>query len=988
MFGPYAVKEFLRNRTALTYVRVLGAGSNETALDMSTTVSEGTVKGAGFRVIGAASFDAGLNRHAGSVQFITAKHFVSSSKESIGYPIFTDNNSYDLATSDDHVNLVRGMVFMATGTSMRVLDYDQSYSDANIANDVAKVGPASSDLHKTFKIVLSSSFGSSYASDENKDGIRILTASLDPNNKNYISKILNTDPERFQEESHLLYADFLVEDEVATVSDHSNAVGILSGSGNSTDSGGDTSSPFRDLFGRFDTRYSNARTTSFISQPYTDKEFDLFHFETISDGSVVNNKYKISIKSLRGSTNPRDPYGTFTVEVRDFYDTDSDSRVLESFPMCTLNPNDKKYIGNQIGDLAVKFNFDSTVKTERRMTISGKYPSRSSYIRVVMSNDVEQGLVPSSALPFGFRGLPALKTSDRLDDGNASSPLAVDSIVYGNNNSSRLTGSAEHTTLDRSIVPPVPMRFKVTKGAIQKTSPVFAGHPGGSELANANLYWGVKFEKLPSTSSVADAIFKSNGGSTSNSLISSYSKLLGIQKLDMLVTGSGCDHFNSNKFTLARVALYQTISTSQSIVERCVSQLTASVADHMREAAYIRNGSPYNSRYTVNDGTLSNRMTLGSLMSLTSSVYFNRFSKYAKFTNMFYGGFNGVNILDKDMSRMNDRATSTDTGGKAAGTLDIGISRNGSSTGAADAFPAGSGDNNGYISSYKSAVDILTDPMVSRINILAIPGIKDSFVTDYAAEKSKDYSKALYVMDIPSYDYDANRVFDESSAPDVDQTSEIFEGRAVDNNYSATYFPDATILDDTNDQLVFVPSSVVALGALGYNDSVSFPWFAPAGFNRAALGSVARTATRLTAGNRDTLYESRINPIASFPRAGFVIFGQKTLQQARSALDRVNVRRMMLEVKRQVVSVANDFVFQQNTAETRAGFVSSIAPLLAIIQSQQGIESFSVVMDDTNNTEADVENNVLNGRIVVVPTRAVEFISIDFIVTTSGVSFV
>ena len=112
------------------------------------------------------------------------------------------------------------------------------------------------------------------------------------------------------------------------------------------------------------------------------------------------------------------------------------------------------------------------------------------------------------------------------------------------------------------------------------------------------------------------------------------------------------------------------------------------------------------------------------------------------------------------------------------------------------------------------------------------------------------------------------------------------------------------------------------------------------------------------------------------------------MQQAKSALDRVNVRRMLLEVKRQVVSVANDFVFQQNTAETRANFVASVTPLLAVIQSQQGIEKFKVVMDDSNNSVEDYENNKLNGRIVVVPTRAVEFISIDFIITSSGVSFV
>ena len=226
-----------------------------------------------------------------------------------------------------------------------------------------------------------------------------------------------------------------------------------------------------------------------------------------------------------------------------------------------------------------------------------------------------------------------------------------------------------------------------------------------------------------------------------------------------------------------------------------------------------------------------------------------------------------------------------------------------------------------------------------------------------------------------------------SVAPNVEKTAEALDGRALDSNYSATYFPDVTINDEFNNRLVRVPSSIAVMGALAYNDSIAYPWFAPAGFNRAALDFVTNVSVRLNQGDRNTLYDARINPIATFPNAGFVIFGQKTLQLALSALDRVNVRRMLLEVKRLVVNIANKIVFEQNTPETRARFVSQVVPLLAIIQSQQGIDQFKVVMDASNNTQEDIENNVLNGRIVVVPTRAVEFIAIDFIITNAGVSF-
>ena len=243
-------------------------------------------------------------------------------------------------------------------------------------------------------------------------------------------------------------------------------------------------------------------------------------------------------------------------------------------------------------------------------------------------------------------------------------------------------------------------------------------------------------------------------------------------------------------------------------------------------------------------------------------------------------------------------------------------------------------------------------------------------------------------MDLPNYNKDAIRMFDaDGNKPDVSETVGKFESRAVDNNYSATYFPDVSIYDDLNDTNVDLPASVAVLAALGFNYSISHPWFAPAGFNRAALSMVVNTKSRLSKEDRDDLYDARINPISSFPGAGYVIFGQKTLQQAKSALDRVNVRRMLLEVKRLVVDVANKIIFEQNTPKTRAKFVAQATPLLALVQSQAGIESFSIVMDGSNNTNEDIENNRLNGRIVLVPTRAVEFIAVDFIITNAGVSF-
>ncbi len=248
---------------------------------------------------------------------------------------------------------------------------------------------------------------------------------------------------------------------------------------------------------------------------------------------------------------------------------------------------------------------------------------------------------------------------------------------------------------------------------------------------------------------------------------------------------------------------------------------------------------------------------------------------------------------------------------------------------------------------------------------------------------------AIYLMDLVQYDENVNRLYDDSTTrPDVTTTANQFDGRAIDNASVATYFPDVYINDEVNNRRVMVPPSVAALAALGLNDRVAAPWFAPAGFNRAALDFVTNVRVRLNQDDRDNLQTVRINPIATFPRQGFAIFGQKTLQQANTALNRVNVRRLMLEIKRIIGNIAMKMIFEQNTAAVRDKFVSDATLQLGLIQTQAGIEAFRVIMNETNNTAIDANNNRVNGRIIFVPTKTIEYIAIDFIITNSGVTFV
>lgn len=943
----YAAQEYFKSGNALTFVRVLGAGGNATSGDILNTQTKGITVGAGMVISGTTAAVNDL-RGKGSVQFIVARHDVATGDIDDSYPIFTQNESFPEVGSTGTVNLVRGVLLLASGTRAMIMNPNQTYSTSNTADDIASAGATT----KEFKLVISSS-AQGFGTADGQTCLRIYTASLDPDSDNYISKILNTSPSLFQTQEHLLYTHFPVDSTLASVDDAANSVGLASGSLNTSATSGDSSLPFVQTFGRFDARFQAARTTSFISQPFVDKEYELFHFETIGSGIDTSTKYKISISNLRKSDDPLDPYGTFTVLVRDFYDSDTDVRILEQFPLCNLNPTSERFISKVIGDKKIYFNFDAANESERRFISSGKYPNISKFVRVVINSQVEAGNVPASALPFGYAGLPVLKTNDLLKD------------VGGSTQTRRLTIKGAATDLTSSIIPPVPMRFKVTTGDT-KGSGGFLGDAGSSERVDARLYWGIKSERVTTT-------LNPNAGGYRDDFIENVVKFAGIQKLDALVTGSGADTLCSNKFTLAKVAFYN----------GSTADLTGTVDQHMINAFYGRGSKPAAPNYTITfSGETTARVTLATLCALTSSYQFNRFSEFAKFTNVMYGGWDGTNILDSDMSALNDRGSSQESGGKAISSPDIGLSVSSTS----NVF--GSGATNSVINSYRGAINIITDTLNSQVNTITIPGIRDPNITDYALLKTRDFARAFYIMDVPPYSDAGARIFDATVQPDVGYTVQVFSGRNIDNRYAATYFPDVNLLDSTSGRRVRVPASVAALGAFAQNDKVGFPWYAPAGFNRASLADVTSLATRLTSTDRDSLYDARINPITSFPGAGFVIFGQKTLQISRSALDRVNVVRMLIELARRVSKIGLQYVFEQNTASTRARFVSQLTPELTLVQSQSGIETFSITMDETNNTQSDIEQNRLNGRIVIVPTRAVEYIAIDFIITNAGVEFV
>jgi phage tail sheath protein FI len=207
------------------------------------------------------------------------------------------------------------------------------------------------------------------------------------------------------------------------------------------------------------------------------------------------------------------------------------------------------------------------------------------------------------------------------------------------------------------------------------------------------------------------------------------------------------------------------------------------------------------------------------------------------------------------------------------------------------------------------------------------------------------------------------------------------------SNYSATYYPWVQLFSSNLGKVVWAPPSTVMGGVLAFNDQVGAEWFAPAGLNRGGVPSVLKAERRLSQSDRDTLYNANVNPLATFPGEGVVVFGQKTLQRRATSLDRVNVRRLLISLKGFIGQVANNLVFEQNTNVTRNRFLAQVNPYMESVVQRQGLYAYKVVMDDSNNTPDVIDRNQLVGQIYVQPTKTAEFIILNFNILPTGATF-
>jgi len=355
-------------------------------------------------------------------------------------------------------------------------------------------------------------------------------------------------------------------------------------------------------------------------------------------------------------------------------------------------------------------------------------------------------------------------------------------------------------------------------------------------------------------------------------------------------------------------------------------------------------------------------------LSISSGSYADLLDAgYDRFSAPFWGGFDGFDITKPD-PLFNEGIT------------------------------VGANEDTSYIvHTYRRAIDTVSDPEFINMNLLTVPGLTNEGLTTHMINVCEDRADAMALIDLPDVYRPAHEQYYSDRKERIGTTpnaaSTALRNRKLDSSYGATFYPWVQTRDGNSGQLVWIPPTVAMMGVLASSERASQIWFAPAGFNRGGMSDgaagipIVNVTERLTSKQRDTLYESRINPIASFPSTGIVVFGQKTLQERPSALDRINVRRLVIYLKKQISILSTQVLFEQNVQATWDRFKSLIEPFLANVKTDLGITDYRLILDETTTTPDLVDQNVLYAKIMVKPARAIEFIAIDFVIASSGASF-
>jgi hypothetical protein len=752
--------------------------------------------------------------------------------------------------------------------------------------------------------------------DRDSNVVKTTTFNFNKNSQRYIRKVFNTNPTLTNPDialgantaSYFLGSTFERDvDNYVTNNGTGQVFGVILGlKGNS---GTKEGSDFRMSAQAAQTGWFFSQDLQIVSgtannfQP--ENMTKLFKFHCLDTGDWTQQNIKISIQDIKASTNPFDPFGVFTVVVRKASDSDNAPQIVERFSSCNLNPASANYVAKKIGDKYLSWD-----ETERRYIEYGNYLNQSKFFRIEMNADVDAGAINAECLPFGCYG-PVRHKGFAIISGSSAANTFGSSIttafaaahVQGGTSIVRSQGIASQ------FVKPGTLMF--TGSFVFPEMMLRSSSISGDLASPKDAYFGLD-NSINTTSTRVDPGYK-----------------------DLVKPlASGYDSFAAN-----------TTETEYSWIFT-LDNLSSSGTNHV---AYV-----------------SGSRALGSSSTAQSSNNYRGIldSGFDRFTIPLFGGFEGLDITEKEPFNNTDMEGESET-------------------------------SNYAYNSIKRAIDCVADPEVVEMNIAVAPGITNESLTSHLLTVCENRADALAVIDltgefVPNTE---NNNGDAANIGSVDTTISNLKARGLNSSYGCAYYPWVQIVDSITNATLWCPPSVVALGVMGSSETKSELWFAPAGFNRGGLteGSagipVVGVREKLTSKQRDKLYEANINSIASFPSEGIVIFGQKTLQVTPSALDRINVRRLMIFLEKEISRMAKTILFDQNVRSTWNKFLSLAEPFLLSVKIGLGLTDYKLILDETTTTTEMIDRNIMYAKVLLKPARAIEYITIDFNISNSGASF-
>ena len=900
-FGPLAMYEWLKNSQSGMFVRVLGAGDGK-----KRTVSgnnTGKVNNAGF-VVGAelpqSNGDLGSNTFA--VGDYPGRTFFLGCfmSESAGSIIFSEAG---LQTGNTATPIIRGVVLTPSGV-VASLSGSSEFSNSLPLNSAATttVGFTTGAVNLSGTDQRFILFLSGHITNDQFSNS--IEASFNPTSPSYFANIFNTDPTKIENAGHYLYAHYDVYDQYAVPTGSNLNIGAWSASA-----------------GIEDIAFVLNSSLSHNSGSLTIPNFESFEdrFRTPLSPWVVSQKFggeTINLFRVHARDDGEYSNQKIKISIRNLTPSTDPTNQFSTFDLFVRDFSDtdenpvvlESFIG-----LSLDPNNERFVSR-----IIGDTHTFYDFDRDTGSQKlVIEGSYPNVSQLIRIETNPDVENEEIPEN---SIPFGFRGVGYLLTSGSLNSLGANATELNAAVQPPLPLRRTLSEGT------------GLNKRALPFAHWGVQFE-------VNDSITEPNKNNFADETISSYTKYFPRFHTDWenpwKIDTAAADSFGNNAFSLGQVEVFTGSNGLPS------SRLWAS-------ASYSRDPSTA--------ASLDRFLQASDLTDSTTR-------RFAKFSFIVQGGFDGVNILNDDKSNLTNNAAKREM----------------------DFTSTQGGPDGATVASYRKAIDIISERTNADIQLLAIPGLREPGVVDYAIDATENRFDALYIADIPLRNSNNEVITSSNDTPSVSLIANDIVSRSIDSSFAATYFPDVVMIDPTTRNNVTVPPSVAVLGAFSLNDRIAYPWFAPAGFTRGALSDVVETQVKLNRNNLDTLYSANINPITTVPTSvSPIVFGQKTLLARASALDRVNVRRLLIEIRRRVRQISNSILFEPNREETLARFSGLVNPVLEQIQSQQGIDRFKVRIDTSTTTQADVENNTIRGKIFVQPTRSIEFVSLDFVVTNAG----